>query len=96
MCFIGDPVAEIDRAIEAAPGFVMAHVFKGFLYGLSTDAPAMPVVREIVATATALPGDARERGHVAALAALAGGHWHRAGQLLEGSFPSPRRATSPR
>ena len=33
-CFIGDPVASVNAALEADPGFVMAHVLKGYLYGL--------------------------------------------------------------
>ncbi len=44
-CFIGDPVGSIDAAIAADPGFVMAHVFKGYLYGLSTDREAMAVAQ---------------------------------------------------
>ena len=34
--FVGDPVGTIDAAIEATPGFVMAHVFNGYLFGLAT------------------------------------------------------------
>src|SRR5690606_20803966 len=31
-CFIGDPVAALDRALACDPGFVMAHVLKGYLH----------------------------------------------------------------
>ncbi len=44
-CFIGDPVGSVDRAIAADPGFVMAHVLKGYLFGLATEREAMAVAR---------------------------------------------------
>ena len=82
-CFIGDPIGEADAAIAADPGFVMAHVFKGYVYGLSTEAAAMPVARACFEAASALPATVRERAHVAALGHLAAGRWHQAGQMLE-------------
>ena len=39
-CFIGDPVGSVDRAIAHDPDFVMAHVFKGYLFGLATERQA--------------------------------------------------------
>jgi tetratricopeptide (TPR) repeat protein len=82
-CFIGDPVASIDKAIAAAPGFAMAHVFKGVMFGLSTERDAIPVAREAGATAAGLAGNDRERAHAAALGQLAEGGWHRAAAILE-------------
>lgn len=41
--FVGDPVGSADKAIADAPDFVMAHVLKGWLYGLSTEREAMAV-----------------------------------------------------
>jgi len=82
-CFTGDPIAAAEAAIRADPGFVMAHVFKGYMYGLSTEASAMPVARACAEAAASLPANARERGHVAALTHLAAGRWHLAGQTLE-------------
>ena len=82
-CFIGDPVGSIDAAIAVDPGFVMAHVFKGYLYGLSTDREAMAVARQCHETANSLTATQREKAHVAALGALAGGGWHEAGRILE-------------
>lgn len=81
-CFIGDPVGAADRAIAASPDFVMAHVLKGYLYGLSTEAAAQPVVaacRDAAAAVTATP---RERAHITALGHLAEGRWHDAGRVL--------------
>ena len=82
-CFAGDPLGEADAAIAADPGFVMAHVFKGYVYGLSTEAAAASVARTCYETAAALPASAREAAHVAALGHLAAGRWHAAGQALE-------------
>lgn len=82
-CFHGDPLGTIDAAIAADPGFVMAYVFKGYVYGLSTEAAAMPIARAAFEAASALPATAREKGHVAALGHLAAGRWHAAGEALE-------------
>ena len=57
-CFIGDPVASADRAIAAAPDFVMAHALKGYLYGLSTEAGAQPVVETCHAAASRVAASA--------------------------------------
>jgi tetratricopeptide (TPR) repeat protein len=83
-CFIGDPVGAASRAIEADPGFVMAHVLKGYLYALSTDRAAMGVARASFETAAGLKATQRERGHVEALGALTAGGWHEAGSILAG------------
>jgi hypothetical protein len=82
-CFVGNPVGSIDAAIAADPGFVMAHVFKGYLYGLSTDREAMAVALQCHETAGSLAATQRETAHVAALGALANGGWHEAGRVLE-------------
>lgn len=83
-CFIGDPLAAAHAALAADPSTVMAHVLKGYLYGLSTEPSAMPVVRASHLAAAALPANRRERGHVAALGHLSGGRWNEAGQVLAG------------
>lgn len=80
--FTGNPVALADSAIADAPGFVMAHVLKGWLYGLSTDAAAMRVARQVWDEARNLPATDRERGHVAALGRLVAGGWNGAGEML--------------
>jgi hypothetical protein len=82
-CFIGDPVGSVDRAIAHDPGFVMAHVFKGYLFGLATEPDASAVARTCHEAALPLAGTAREQAHVAALGHLANGHWHEASAILE-------------
>lgn len=82
-CFIGDPVGSIDRAIADDPGFVMAHVFKGYLFGLATEREATAVAKACHEAALPLAATTREQAHVAALGHLADGHWHEAARVLE-------------
>ncbi len=92
-CYVGDPVASVDAALAEDPDLVMGHVLKGYLFGLSTDREAMPMVKSCHAAAAALPATARERGHVAALGHLANGRWHEAGRVLEDvTIAEPRDA----
>jgi hypothetical protein len=81
-CFTGDPVGSIDAALAEAPDFAMAHAFKGWLFGLSTEKAAKPTTRACADAARRLARTARERAHAAALSHLAGGRWHQAGRLL--------------
>ncbi|TAN15008.1 MAG: tetratricopeptide repeat protein [Rhizobiaceae bacterium] len=80
--FGGDPLASADAAIAAAPGFVMAHVLKGYLYALSTEPRAAKVARDIHAAAKVFSVTPRETAHVEALGELASGNWNRAGAIL--------------
>jgi hypothetical protein len=80
--FTGDPVASLNAALEEAPRFVMAHMLKGWLYGLATDAGAMEVARQTHLAAGGLPATAREVGHVEALGRLVAGGWNAAGAAL--------------
>ena len=82
-CLIEDPVASVDAALDASPGFVMAHVLKGYLHVLGTEPGAMPVARACHDATLTLGGTEAERGHVAALGHLADGRWHAAGRVLE-------------
>jgi tetratricopeptide (TPR) repeat protein len=92
-CFIGDPVGSVEAALAEDPGFVMAHVLKGYLYGLSTEREAMAVARACHDAALPLAATERERAHVAALGHLANGRWHEAGRVLAGlTAEEPRDA----
>ena len=82
-CFIGDPVGSVDRAIAQDPDFVMAHVFKGYLFGLATEREATAVAKACHQAALPLAATPREQAHVAALGHLAGGRWHDAARMLE-------------
>lgn len=78
-----DPVATIEAAVTAAPGFAMAHVMKAWLHLLPTEAAAIPVARAALAEAARTAATERERGHVAAISHLLDGRWHAAGRVLE-------------
>ena len=82
-CYVGDPVAAADAALEASPGFTMAHVLKAYLFLLSTEATALPVALGHLEQAGGLAADERERGHLAAARLLAQDRWHEAGRVLE-------------
>ena len=82
-CYIEDPVASVDAAIDERPDFVMAHVLKAYLHLLGTEPAAIAVARACLDAAQRLPANPRERGHIAAIARMVDGQWHRAGRLLE-------------
>ncbi|MEJ0020643.1 MAG: tetratricopeptide repeat protein [Acetobacteraceae bacterium] len=82
--YAGDPVATVDRAIADSPGFVMAHALRAWLHLLGTEPTGVPVARESLAAAVALPAaTAQERGHLAAIAHLVEGDWMTASRVME-------------
>jgi hypothetical protein len=82
-CYIGDPVATVNRALELTPELVMGHVLKAYLHLLGTEPTALPVAREAHRAGTALPATRRERCHLQAIGELLEGRWRSAGLLLE-------------
>src|SRR5690606_35462700 len=82
-CLIGDPVASIEQAIEAAPGMALAHLARAWLYLIGTEPAGRPLALESIQAATGLVMDERERGHLAAVTELAAGRWHSASRCLE-------------
>ena len=91
LCYRADPVASVDRAIAAAPGFAMAHALRAWLHLLGTEPAGLPVARESHALAARWAASERERGHVAAIGHVLDGHWQRAGRVLEDvSIAEPR------
>lgn len=79
----GDPVALVDRALECAPEFAMAHIAKAWLFALATEPEAAAEAKAIVARATSLALDEREASHVAALERLLAGEWTEAALALD-------------
>src|SRR5262249_25053547 len=81
--YIGDPVATVDTAIAASPGFVMAHALKAYLNLLGTEPAGIPVGRTALAPAAALPASVQEQGHLKAISHLVEGLWQAASRTLE-------------
>jgi tetratricopeptide (TPR) repeat protein len=79
----GDPLATADRALAAAPTFVMAHALKAYLLGLATEPEAAKEAATIVASARGLPRDEREASHLAVLDRLLEGNWEGAAVALD-------------
>jgi tetratricopeptide (TPR) repeat protein len=71
----GDPVGLLDRAVEIAPKFSMAHIFKAHLYGLATEPKSTADARTIVEHVRTLRLTEREASHVTALDQLLDGNW---------------------
>jgi hypothetical protein len=82
-CYVEDPVATVDRALAASPGFVLAHVLKAYLHLLGTEPLAIPAARACRDAAGTLPANPREQAHIAAVGHLVEGRWHAAGRTLE-------------
>lgn len=79
----GDPVALIDDAISADPGFAMAHIFKAWLFALATEPEAAAAAHGIVAHSKSLPMNDRERSHVVALDHVLANNWTDAAVALD-------------
>ncbi len=79
----GDPVALLDRAMQAAPDFAMAHILKAHLLALATEPEATASAKDILATVKEMRLSDREASHVAALDLLVAGRWTDAGLALD-------------
>ena len=79
----GDPVGLLNRAVEAAPDFAMAHIMKAHLFGLTTEPEATKEAKAIVVKAKTLRLSEREASHVAALDLLLAGQWAGAAMALD-------------
>jgi hypothetical protein len=92
-CYRADPVASVDKAIAAAPGFAMAHALRAWLHLLGTEPAGILVARESHQAAAATAGTLRERGHAEAIGHLIDGQWHKASRVLEDvAVEAPRDA----
>jgi tetratricopeptide (TPR) repeat protein len=71
LSFQGNPVADLDRAIAADPGFLMASVLKALIFGLSTERSQVSDALAFIAAVQRVGTGAssRETKHVAAVEA---------------------------
>ena len=83
LCYIGDPVAEIEAAIAASPQMPMAYAMKAWLHLLGTEPGGLGVALAALEAAKDLAANPREKGHLGAIAALVDGGWHKASRILE-------------
>jgi tetratricopeptide (TPR) repeat protein len=69
----GDAVGLFDTARAAAPGFVMAHLAKAWVFGVANDPGLLAAAGKLVETARPLTMNEREQAHLAALGHLVRG-----------------------
>jgi tetratricopeptide (TPR) repeat protein len=69
----GDAIGLFDEARQAAPGFAMAHLGKGWVWAVANDPRLMSQAKTLVETARPLTLNEREQAHLAALAHLVEG-----------------------
>lgn len=79
----GDPVALLEKAIELAPDFAMAHILKAHMFALATEPEATAYVKQTLPQMKALPVNDRERSHLTALEKLVMGEWTAAALALD-------------
>ena len=85
LMFQGDPVADLDRAIAADPGFLMAYVLKALISGLSTEKPQIVHASSVLGTGKEIgtSDSSRETKHLAAVEAWLHGHFSQASVVWE-------------
>lgn len=79
----GDPIALLDRAIEAASDFAMAYIAKGHMFVTTSEPEAIEQAATLVDAASQLRLNDRERSHLTALAHLTKGEWTQAALALD-------------
>jgi hypothetical protein len=82
-CYTGDPVASIDKALQASPGMPMAHALKAWLHLVGTEPSGLPVAQECMRAVRNLKMTFRERRHFRAIELVTEGRWRAAGRVLE-------------
>ncbi|TDR54332.1 hypothetical protein DFP85_107105 [Halomonas ventosae] len=79
----GDPVTPLDQALEAAPDFTMARLFRAYLFALATEPDATAAAAADLAVLKRARLTDREASHLAALDRLLAGEWSAAGGMLD-------------
>jgi len=91
LLYRSEAAVHLQAALDEAPGFVMAQVLAAHSALGGREPSGVPTARDILAKVSELPMDARERGHVAALARLASGELEQASALYDAILAeSPR------
>ena len=79
----GDPLADLDLAIVAAPGFTMGHIAKAFLLGLATEPDATAAAVNEMQLLRTMPLSEREASLARALDQVLAGRWTDAATTLD-------------
>jgi tetratricopeptide (TPR) repeat protein len=79
----GDPIGLLDRALQEAPEFAMAHIAKIVLMATATEPAAMDAAIEMAPILDDLTLNERERSYRNALGHLFNGDWTRAGRAFD-------------
>lgn len=82
-CYIGDPVATVEKALAESPSQVMGYVLKAYLHLLGTEPAALQVVRSAYESSQKCSANDRERCHLEAIRYLTEKRWRAAGLILE-------------
>jgi tetratricopeptide (TPR) repeat protein len=82
-CYLGDPLAEAQAAIAAAPAMPMAYALKAWLYLLGTEPGGLAPARDAWQAGSRLAASRRESAHLRAIGQLLEGRWHDAARTLE-------------
>jgi len=82
-CYRGDPLATITEAVQDSPAFVMGHAMQAWLYLTASEAAPLPLARQSLQAAEALPATPRERAHLSAASDWTDGAWQLASRRLE-------------
>jgi tetratricopeptide (TPR) repeat protein len=84
--YLGDPVATIDEALQAAPAFIAGHMLKAIALYTLAERRFLPIVIEAIANARQHESGANERelGLMAATELLAEGRWDDGCRVIDG------------
>src|SRR5262245_52438962 len=77
-CYVGDPVATLNGALDDNPDFAMAIALKAYLLLSGMERGPVPDATDLLAKLRALRLNDRERRHAAAIACLIDGAFSRA------------------
>ena len=83
--YLGDPLAIIDQALAADPGFIMGHVFRAHVLVSMWEKSVLPQLHRSLEALRPLQlrGNHRERWHIRALEQWAGGDWNGARETFD-------------
>ena len=83
LCYLGDPVSSVGRALVQSPGFTMAHYLQAWLYLVGSECSGLAMARTALEAAAPLAHNPREAAHREAITAVATGRIDAAQDSLE-------------